>query len=394
MNRMKITLALEYPLMQQGGTEVLVRELIPGLRRHFEIVLVSGDRQIRDLPKELAGLVSRHLTWDARNATAATARALANSLRGEKVQLAHFHFGGTYEWRSNRFWQCPVVHLAKLGVPCLSTNHLAMEWLNCGCNPARPLWQKNLYQLFAIFSRSMVYRRLKLEVCVSQQDRRRVAAMFPLFRRKIIQRYHSLLPADAPPPNLQDRDPVVLCVGTIGGRKAQPDLAGAFARIAGRHPEWQLRFIGRPEDPADVDRIRSGASKAGISDRVHLLGRLSDEETLHQMQRASIIAMPSLQEGLGLSLQEALFHGCVGVGSRVGGIPELIEHEVNGLLVPPGDVAALSAALDRLMSDPALLDRFRAQSRASILRKGMTSAAMVQNYLDLYQKFLPAPRLA
>jgi len=50
--------------------------------------------------------------------------------------------------------------------------------------------------------------------------------------------------------------------------------------------------------------------------------------------------------------------------------------------------------LDRLMSDPALLDRFRAQSRASILRKGMTSAAMVQNYLDLYQKFLPAPRLA
>jgi glycosyltransferase involved in cell wall biosynthesis len=197
-----------------------------------------------------------------------------------------------------------------------------------------------------------------------------------------------------PPPNLQDRDPVVLCVGTIGGRKAQPDLAGAFARIAGRHPEWQLRFIGRPEDPADVDRIRSGASKAGISDRVHLLGRLSDEETLHQMQRASIIAMPSLQEGLGLSLQEALFHGCVGVGSRVGGIPELIEHEVNGLLVPPGDVAALSAALDRLMSDPALLDRFRAQSRASILRKGMTSAAMVQNYLDLYQKFLPAPRLA
>jgi len=108
------------------------------------------------------------------------------------------------------------------------------------------------------------------------------------------------------------------------------------------------------------------------------------------LQRASIIAMPSLQEGLGLSLQEALFHGCVGVGSRVGGIPELIDHEVNGLLVPPGDIPALASALDRVMSDRSTLDRFRAQSRASILRKGMTAAAMVQSYLDLYQEILPA----
>jgi glycosyltransferase involved in cell wall biosynthesis len=115
---------------------------------------------------------------------------------------------------------------------------------------------------------------------------------------------------------------------------------------------------------------------------------LSDEETLQRMQRASIIAMPSLQEGLGLSLQEALFHGCVGLGTYAGGIPELIDHESNGLLVQPGDVDALSTALDRLISQPALLDKFRAQCRPSIIRKGMTSSAMLQNYLDLYQTLL------
>jgi len=387
---MKIALALEYPLMQQGGTEVLVRELLRGLHRHFEIVLVSGDRQVQDLPDEFAGLICRHFSWEARNATTAIAKTLADSLCAEKVQLAHFHFGGTCEWRSNRFWQCPAYHLAKLGVPCLSTNHLAVEWLNCGCNPARPWWQKNLYQIFAVLSRSLVYRWLKLEVCVSQHDRRRVAALFPLFRHKIIQRYHSLLPADAPPPDLQNRDPVVLCVGTLGGRKAQPILAEAFARIAGKHADWQLHFIGRTEDPAYVEQIQALATAHHVGPRVSILGRLSDAETLHRRQRASLIAMPSFQEGLGLSLQEALFYGCVGVGSRAGGIPELIEHEVNGLLVPPGDVGALSAALDRLMSDPALLYRLRAQTRASILRKGMTAAAMVRNYLDLYQKFLPA----
>ena len=106
------------------------------------------------------------------------------------------------------------------------------------------------------------------------------------------------------------------------------------------------------------------------------------------METGSIIALPLLQEGLGLSLQEALFHGCVGIGSRAGGIPELIDDGINGLLVPPGDVAALSSALDRLMSDSGLLERMRAQTRPSILRKGMTAAAMVQNYVELYQKLL------
>jgi glycosyltransferase involved in cell wall biosynthesis len=383
---MKIALALEYPLMQQGGTEVLVQQLLRGLSPRFEIVLVSGDRHPRDLPVEFADLIRQHFLWNPGTATAATARALAKSLHDQNIQLAHFHLGGTYEWRSNRFWQCPIYHLARLGVPCLSTNHLAVEWLNCGCNPARPAWQKTFFQAFALVSRSFVYYRLKLEVCVSKHDRARVVRMFPLFRRKIIQRYHSLLPADAPPPNLLQRDPVVLCIGTIGGRKAQPILTEAFARIAGRHPEWQLDLVGRTGVPADEQSIRACAARHGLSDRVHLPGRLGDEETANRMKRASIIAMPSLQEGLGLSLQEALFHGCVGVGTRAGGIPELIDHESNGLLVPPGDIPAFSAALDRLMSDPGLLEKFRAQSRPSILRKGMTVAAMVRNYQQLYQE--------
>jgi glycosyltransferase involved in cell wall biosynthesis len=390
---MKIALALEYPLMQQGGTEVLVQELVRGLSRHYEIVLVSGDAQIRDLPREFTEIVRQHFTWNRLTASAAAAGALAKALRGQNIALAHFHLGGTYEWRTNRFWQSPISHLAKLGVPCLSTNHLAVEWLNCGCNPARPAWQKVFYQAFALLSRSLVYKRLKLEVCVSKHDRARVVRMFPMFEGKIIQRYHSLLPADAPPPNLAVRDPVVLCIGTIGGRKAQPNLAEAFARVARRHPQWHLDLVGRTEVAADEESIRACAARHGLSDRVHLHGRLSDEETAGRMKRASVIAMPSRQEGLGLSLQEALFHGCVGVGTRVGGIPELIEDDVNGLLVAPNDIVGLSGALERLMSEPGLLERYREQCRPSILRKGMTSGAMVESYLELYQKILRRERL-
>jgi glycosyltransferase involved in cell wall biosynthesis len=386
---MKIALALEYPLVQQGGTEVLVGELLRGLSPHFELVLVSNDAGPANLPAEMAKLISRHARWDPQAATAATSRALAASLRTQQIALAHFHLGGTYEWQSNRFWRCPIYHLAKLGVPCLTTNHLAVEWLNCGCDPARPKWQKRIFLAAAWLNRALVYRQLRFEVAVSQHDQARLIAQFPSFRHKIIQRYHSLLAADAQPPSLTGREPLVLCVGTIGGRKAQPLLVEAFARIAGLHPQWRLELVGRAGWPEDVQRIKDCIARNRLQERILLSGRLTDDETLFRMQRASIIAMPSLQEGLGLSLQEALFHGCVGLGTRAGGIPELIEHEVNGLLVSPGDVEALSAALDRLLSDPGLVDKLRTQTRLSILRKGMTSAAMVQNYLDLYRKLFP-----
>jgi glycosyltransferase involved in cell wall biosynthesis len=212
--------------------------------------------------------------------------------------------------------------------------------------------------------------------------------MFPLFRHKMTQLYHSLLPGDTPPPDLKQRAPTVICIGTVGGRKAQPNLVEAFARIANQHPRWQLEIIGRVEVPEDARRIQEYVARNGLHERVHLCGWLSDDQTLRRMQTASIIAMPSLQEGLGLALQEALYYGCVGVGSRAGGIPELIEDGINGLLVPPGDISALSSALNRLMSDQQLLETLRSQSRPSILRKGMTTPAMTQNYLRIYERFI------
>ena len=212
--------------MQQGGTEVLVCELLRGLSSRYEIVLVSGDRDRDQIPAEFQGLICHHLAWDKERASGETARVLAEALERQNVDLAHFHFGGTYEWASNRFWRCPAFHLAERGVPCLSTNHLVMEWLNCGVHPNRPLGYKLLAQAFAWVSRARLYQRLQVEVCVSHHDRARLTRMFPPFRRKIIQLYHSLLPADAPPPDLQHRDPVVFSVGTIGGRNRESGKRG------------------------------------------------------------------------------------------------------------------------------------------------------------------------
>jgi glycosyltransferase involved in cell wall biosynthesis len=386
-----VALALEYPLLQQGGTEVLVQALLKGLSNDFDLVLVSGDRSRADLPDEISRLLSAHLPWDLADATPSRSRELADSLRGHSVQLAHFHFGGSFNWRANRFWRCPVRHLGP-GIPCIVTTHLVNPWLSCNTRLDRPVWQKHIFHILAILSRTMLYPHLKLDVCVSKHDRQRAVRMFPLYGRKIAQKYHSVLPESAPPPDLDGREPVVLCVGTFGGRKAQANLAKAFARIADRHPQWRLEFIGRlaRDESPEAEAVEKCAAHYGLTNRVQLSGALSEPEKLARMKKASVFAMPSLQEGLGLSLQEALFYGCVAVGSKAGGIPELIDHEINGLTVPPGDIDALSQALDRLMSQPSLLEKYRAQARPSILRKGMTSDAMAKAYATLYNQFLPS----
>src|SRR5204863_5699795 len=125
---------------------------------------------------------------------------------------------------------------------------------------------------------------------------------------------------------------------------------------------------------AQIETVRT---RSQLGERIRHVADLSDETIAELMRTSEIFAMPSLHEGLGLSLQEALFSGCACVGSKVGGIPELIDNGVNGLLVSPGNTEELAATLDRLMSDDALRQRLRARAPSSILEKGMTSGQMV-----------------
>jgi len=382
----RIAVALEYPLAQLGGTEALVRALLLDLSQNFEIVLVSGDKSRADLPPEFLEVVGAHFHWTSEPKTADAARQLAGQLCRQNIQLAHFHFGGTYEWGSNRFWRCPVYYLAKSGVPCISTNHQATAWLTSGIRPTRPVWQKHLYQLFAIFSRSQIYRHLKFEICVSKHDQERVLRQFPFFKNKIVQMYHSLLSAAAPPPQLENRDRVVLNVGHFTWRKGQIVLADAFARTGDCHPGWMLQFAGAYGDGIEIEKIKRLIQDKRLGGSIQLLVEYKDVASL--MRRASIYVQSAFREGLGLALQEALFHGCAAIGSRAGGIPELIDDGENGLLVEPGDVNQLAAALERMISDNAFRARCAARARQSILDKGMTVEKMVEKYRTFYDAIL------
>jgi glycosyltransferase involved in cell wall biosynthesis len=370
--------------------EVLVQELIRGLVEKFEIVLVSRDRSGQEIGSALAALISGHIFWDSTTRTSRAARQLSDALVAIGVKLAHFH-GGTYDWHCSRAARSPLYYLPRAGVACLMTNHMIPPLLEGFSKPGRPAWLCALLLPRAWLSKASLLRRIQAEVMVSKHDQSQMRRRYRPFSGKILQMYHSRI-VQGEPPAFQSRQKNILCLGTLCERKGQIVLTRAFASIAERHPDWTLQIMGRTDSPRYLENLKSSIAKAGFGERIQLLA--PEEDPRPALKAAAVFAMPSLIEPLGLSLQEALYYQCACVGSSVGGIPELIEHEATGLLVSPGDDDALAAALDRLMADETLRARLGRAGRQSILDKGMSAEAMIQSHFRIYDAVLAGKNLA
>lgn len=388
---MKIAIGLEYPIGQFGGTEVLVQELVRGLAGRHQLILVSNDTPEAIAASSWKPLLAGHIPWVPAKLNHTTSHWLAEELVRHKVDLAHFHFGGNYGWGNRSFSLCPVVQAARRGVPCLSTNHGAFSILDGYCGAQRPLAVKLALLPAAWLSKQFVLQKLFCEVTVSQNDLRNVRCWYPPMRHQFRQIYHSRLHG-SPPPAVPERAKQIVSLGTIGPRKGQTFLAEAFCKIAAAHPGWKLIIAGRHGDAGMTQQIKQLRAASGLEDRIVLQERVTDAEAEQLLRTSAIFAMPSLAEGLGLSLQEALFNGCACLASRAGGMQDLIQHEDNGLLAEPADVISLAAALERLIADEALRRRFGAHGAASVLKKEMTAEQMVGKYEALYRECLEQPR--
>ena len=381
---MKIALCLEYPLAQHGGVEVLVNELVRGMAARHQILLVSPDDAASLARSPVATLLDGHIPWHTDPATPARGRELAAKLHAAKPDLVHFHFGGNYSWKNRAFNRCPIVHVARTGIPCLATNHGAFSIFEGYC------WEKRSFLIkLALFppawlSKQFVLAHLATEVAVSQNDYHNLRRWYPALRKKFRWLYHSRIREVAPPFN-PARSKIILCAGTIGPRKGQPLLVEAFRRLAPGFPDWRLVLVGRMGDETMAAQIRSVIAQDGLEKQIILAGACGDDELRQQMQQAAIFAMPSVYEGLGLALQEAQFYGCACVATRCGGTADLIEDGENGFLTPVGQPAPLADALEKLMGDETLRAHFSRRAPQSVLEKEMTADKMVENYLRLYE---------
>jgi glycosyltransferase involved in cell wall biosynthesis len=180
---------------------------------------------------------------------------------------------------------------------------------------------------------------------------------------------------------LSDDDLLVAAVGNVSPRKAHALILRALLELRERRPEvrWRLAIAGT--DQGSAPELLALASEACAGERVHLLGHRADTENV--LAAADVFAMSSLHEGMPLAIMEAMFASCAIVTSRAGGIAEMLTHDVEGLLVPVGEVEALSAGLERLLCDASLRRRLGEAARARAARQ-FGIAPMMDAYLELY----------
>jgi colanic acid/amylovoran biosynthesis glycosyltransferase len=183
----------------------------------------------------------------------------------------------------------------------------------------------------------------------------------------------------------RDED-LILTVGRLDPIKGFEILIDALAELKGQGRPFHCRVIG--EGPLR-GALEARVDRHGLSERVELVGARPQTEVRAALSAATIFALPSLiapggdRDGIPVSLMEAMAAGVPVVSTRVSGIPELIEEEREGLLVPPGDSPALAGALARLLDDAPLRRRLAREARAKVERE-FDAAREANKLLELF----------
>ncbi|TDE37178.1 glycosyltransferase family 4 protein [Nonomuraea mesophila] len=151
-------------------------------------------------------------------------------------------------------------------------------------------------------------------------------------------------------------NPVVIAVGRLVPQKGFDMLIKAYAAIAPEFPDWRLRIFGTGPSK---DRLQQRLDEFDVGDRIRLMGR---SDRIHEeLAQSSVYALSSRIEGLPMAMIEAMGHALPIVAFDCPTGPgDVLRHDVDGVLVPPRDIEALSEALRRVMSDPALRRRLGA----------------------------------
>jgi glycosyltransferase involved in cell wall biosynthesis len=154
----------------------------------------------------------------------------------------------------------------------------------------------------------------------------------------------------------------VLFLGRLSERKGVPELIDALAAPALAGLPWRATLAG----DGDLPRYQAQAQRAGVADRITFTGWLDRDSVARLLAEADLLVLPSYDEGMAMSVLEAMAYAVPVICTPVGALPELVEPEVSARIVSPGDRDALAAALAALIADPTLRARFGRAARRRI----------------------------
>jgi len=179
-----------------------------------------------------------------------------------------------------------------------------------------------------------------------------------------------------------EADLLFVSVARLSSQKDPFSLISAFAGAAWHTPALNLLLVGEGPLRSDIEAL---VRKMALEERVRFLGRRTDVPAI--LAAADVFVLSSLWEGNPLSVMEAMAAGKPVIATAVGGVPELVEDGVSGILVPPHEPEVLERAIMRLARDPALRQRMgKAAQKRALERFGVDR--MAREYAHLYESLL------
>jgi glycosyltransferase involved in cell wall biosynthesis len=294
-------------------------------------------------------------------------RPLLQYLRRERVQVLHAHKFGSNAWGSvlGRLSRVPVV--------------VAHE----------QTWSFEGQPLRRLVDRHVTGRLVDAFIAVSAADRRRMIELVGIPAEKIV-----LIHNGVPPLQQGDRAgtraaagipadaPVLVAVAVLRPQKALDVMLRAVALVRQEINDVHLIIAGGGTELVSLEDL---TNSLGLRGAVHLLGSRRD---VHNVLAAGDLAVLSSDyEGTPLAVMEYLAAGLPVVATAVGGVPELVHHDENGLLVPPQDPQALASSIVGLLRDPSRRERMGAAGRR-VQAQDFSMAAVTQKVSGLYEKLL------
>jgi glycosyltransferase involved in cell wall biosynthesis len=174
-------------------------------------------------------------------------------------------------------------------------------------------------------------------------------------------------------------------IGHIGalehGQKGQGTIIEAAKKCAESHPQWHFLLLGSGRDE---DEFREAISGLANIELVGFVDNVGD-----YLANFDLFLFPSLHEGMGSILLDAMNYGLPIVASRVGGIPEIVEDRVNGFLIEPEQSDAMIATIDELLSDADVIDKMRNANQEKA--NSFSARRMAEAYDKIYRSILESP---
>ena len=167
--------------------------------------------------------------------------------------------------------------------------------------------------------------------------------------------------------NLSPDSQILLNVARVSPQKGLLYVLRALPEIVREHKHVHLISVGSTSDSRWTAQLKDEAESLGVANRFHMIG--AQPNVVDFLRACDIFVFPSLYEGLGIALIEAMAVGCVCVASDTGPIPEVVQHGKDGILVPPGRPGDLARAINELLSNPARRAELSAAAKESAFRK-------------------------